>query len=145
MAFYGERFRRPDEEDIWEELRQMLKNSDTIEAQKKLQEARELEAFNKAWDRANGVGVETTSQAEPYLNYEDLFPQEKTKGQLTSMAMPLKQHSNNNFSPNKNQPQNNFGKLTSTPLNLLNKNPLEGFGQNSMNGFANKKEKKSIP
>ena len=26
MAFWGERFRRPDEEDLWEELRQMLAN-----------------------------------------------------------------------------------------------------------------------
>ena len=26
MAFYGERFRRPDEEDIWEELKYWLQN-----------------------------------------------------------------------------------------------------------------------
>ena len=26
MAFYGERFRRKDEEDIWEELKRMLMN-----------------------------------------------------------------------------------------------------------------------
>ena len=73
MAFYGERFRRSDEEDIWEELRQMLINSEALEAERKLQEARELEAFNKAWDEANGVGAETTSQSEPYLTYEELM------------------------------------------------------------------------
>ena len=50
MVFWLDRFRREDEEDIWEELKQMLKNSDKYEAEKKLQEARELEAFNKAWD-----------------------------------------------------------------------------------------------
>ena len=26
MAFYGERFQRPDEEDIWEELAKMISN-----------------------------------------------------------------------------------------------------------------------
>ena len=88
MAFYGERFQRPDEEDIWEELRQMLINSDTLEAQKKLQEVREIESFNKAWDRANGVGVETTSQAKPYLTYEELMDEIEDKtshGQPTDM------------------------------------------------------------
>ena len=57
MAFWLDRYRRPDEEDIWEELKQMLKNSDKYEAEKKLQEARELDAFNKAWDKANGVNT----------------------------------------------------------------------------------------
>ena len=61
MAFWLDRFRREDEEDIWEELKQMLKNSDKYEAEKKLQEARELEAFNKAWDKANGVNSESAS------------------------------------------------------------------------------------
>ena len=31
MAFWLDRFRREDEEDIWEELKQMLKNSDKYE------------------------------------------------------------------------------------------------------------------
>ena len=61
MAFWLDRFRREDEEDIWEELKQMLINSDKYEAEKKLQEARELEAFNKAWDKANGVNTESAS------------------------------------------------------------------------------------
>ena len=39
----------------------MLKNSDKYEAEKKLQEVRELEAFNKAWDKANGVNSESAS------------------------------------------------------------------------------------
>ena len=36
MSFWGERYRRPDEEDIWEELKQMLINSEALEAEKKL-------------------------------------------------------------------------------------------------------------
>mgnify|MGYP003296574180 CR=1 FL=1 len=31
MAFYGERFRRPEEEDIWEELKRMITNQPTEE------------------------------------------------------------------------------------------------------------------
>ena len=54
----------------------MLINSDKYEAEKKLQEARELEAFNKAWDKANGVNTETTSQKD-------------SKGKLTGMAAPV--------------------------------------------------------
>ena len=49
MSFWLDRFRRDDEDDIWEELKEMLKNSDKYEAEKKLQEVRELEAFNKGF------------------------------------------------------------------------------------------------
>ena len=47
MAFYGERFRRPDEEDIWEELRQMILNPPTEEeiALKKQQEQAQINAI----------------------------------------------------------------------------------------------------
>ena len=76
MAFWLDRFRREDEEDIWEELKQMLKNSDKYEAEKKLQEARELEAFNKAWDKANGVNTESASP-------------KNSKEKLTGMATPV--------------------------------------------------------
>ena len=78
MAFWLDRFRRPDEEDIWEEIKQMLKNSDKYEAEKKLQEARELEAFNKAWDKANGVNSESASQKD-------------SKEKLTGMATPIQE------------------------------------------------------
>ena len=33
MAFYGERFHRPDDEEIWEDLRYWLKNPITQEEQ----------------------------------------------------------------------------------------------------------------
>ena len=78
MAFWLDRFRRPDEEDIWEELKQMLINSDKYEAEKKLQEARELEAFNKAWDKANGVNTKSASQKE-------------SNGKPTGMASPIQE------------------------------------------------------
>jgi len=92
MSFWLDRFRREDEEDIWEELKQMLINSDKYEAEKKLQEARELEAFNKAWDKANGVGIESTSKKEPYLKYEDLLDTPKTlEGRSTDMVSPIKE------------------------------------------------------
>ena len=48
MAFYREYIRCTDEEDIWEQLKQILINSEAIKAEKKLQEAQEFEAFNKA-------------------------------------------------------------------------------------------------
>ena len=51
----------------------MLKNSDKYEAQKKLKEARDLEAFNKAWDKADGVSTEAIYQKD-------------SKGKLTGMA-----------------------------------------------------------
>ena len=76
MAFWLDRFRREDEEDIWEELKQMFINSDKYEAEKKLQEARELEAFNKAWDKANGVNTESASP-------------KNSKEKLTGMATPV--------------------------------------------------------
>ena len=76
MAFWLDRFLREDEEDIWKELKQMLKNSDKYEAEKKLQEARELEAFNKAWDKANGVNTESASP-------------KNSKEKLTGMATPV--------------------------------------------------------
>ena len=50
MAFYGELFRKKDEEDIWEELKRMLRNPPTEEeiALKKQQEQAKIdEAINR--------------------------------------------------------------------------------------------------
>ena len=128
MAFWLDRFRREDEEDIWEELKQMLLNSDKYEAEKKLQEARELEAFNKAWDKANGVNTESAPQKEPYLKQEDLLlPEDAEKYRqkqmnldnsnsqnLTGFASPLGQ---------KNQMGNTkVQRITTPPINLVNTN-----------------------
>ena len=46
MVFFGERFRRDDEEDIWEELRQMLLNAPSEEEQW-LNKKREQEYVDK--------------------------------------------------------------------------------------------------
>ena len=90
MSFWLDRFRRDDEDDIWEELKEMLKNSDKYEAEKKLQEARELEAFNKAWDKANGVDTDAISQGKSYLKKEKLLDKPKTLiGEPTGMATPM--------------------------------------------------------
>ena len=46
MSFWGERYRRPDEEDIWEELKQMLLNSPSEQeiALKKQEEQAKIDA-----------------------------------------------------------------------------------------------------
>ena len=103
MAFYGERFRRPDEEDIWEELKQMLLNppSEQEIALKKQQE--------QAW-------------IDSILN--KAFPE--NPNQQTEQALKT-----NNSSI--------------SPIGTLNQNSLEGFGQNSINGFTNKKKQSEFP
>ena len=103
MAFYGERFRRPDEEDIWEELKQMLLNppSEQEIALKKQQE--------QAW-------------IDSILN--KAFPE--NPNQQTEQALKT-----NNSSM--------------SPISTLNQKSLEGFGQNSINGFTNKKKQSEFP
>ena len=83
MTFYGERFRRPDEEDIWEELRQMLLNPPSQEEinLKKQQEQAKIDA---AMERM--FPDEKKVKKEPYLTKEELFGSE---GQATGMAAPL--------------------------------------------------------
>ena len=63
MAFYGERFRRPDEEDIWEELKQMLLNppSEQEIALKKQQEQAWIDLIlNKAFPENPNAQTEQT-------------------------------------------------------------------------------------
>ena len=122
----------------------MLINSDKYEAEKKLQEARELEAFNKAWDKANGVNTESAPQKEPYLKQEDLLlPEDAEKYRqkqmnldnsnsqnLTGFASPLGQ---------KNQMGNTkVQRITTPPINLVNtnKNLVSSFDA----GLKNKQE-----
>lgn len=103
MAFYGERFRRPDEEDIWEELKQMLLNppSEQEIALKKQQE--------QAW-------------IDSILN--KAFPE------------------NPNAQTGQTLKTNNS---SISPMGTSNQNILEGFGQNSINGFTNKKKQNEFP
>ena len=98
MAFWLDRFRREDEEDIWEELKRKMKNppSEQEIAQKKLGE--------QAW-------------IDSILN--KAFPE--NPNQQTEQTLKT-----NNSSI--------------SPIGTLNQNSLEGFGQNSINGFTNKKK-----
>ncbi len=103
MAFYGERFRRQDEEDIWEELMQMLLNlpSEQEIALKKQEEQAWIDSI-----------LDKAFPENPTLQTEQIFG------------------TNNN---------------SMLPMDTSNQNTLEGFGQNSINGFFNKKEKNEFP
>ena len=105
MAFYGERFHHKDEEDIWKQLKQMLLNpaSDEEIALNKHQEQAKIDlALEKMFPSV------AKPQADPYLNYEDLFDKSKTfVNKTTNMATSQK--------------------------------PLDGFGQNVLNGLNTNK------
>ena len=100
MAFWLDRFKKDDEDDIWEELRQMLLNppSEQEIALKKQEEQAKIDA---ALDRM--FPDEEKAQEEPYLKYEELFPQEE-RGELTGKAVP--------FGENLSKQFNLDGKLT---------------------------------
>ena len=120
MTFYGERFRRRDEEDIWEELRQMLLNphSEQEIALKKQEEQAKIDAtLEKMFPNVK------KPKTEPYLEYEDLFDKQKTLvGNPTGMAAPQRplegfgQNVLNELNINKNIFPD-LGKVTQKPLN----------------------------
>ena len=100
MTFYGERFHRKDEEDIWEQLKQMLLNPASEEeiALNKQQEQAKIDlALEKMFPSV------AKPQAEPYLNYEDLLPEKEFQNEkiksltepaeniLTNVAYPLEE------------------------------------------------------
>ena len=86
MTFYGERFQRDDEEDIWEQLKQMLLNQSSGQEMllKKQQEQAKIDlALEKMFPSV------AKPQADPYLNYEDLLPkQEILNGKIKSFTEP---------------------------------------------------------
>ena len=66
MAFWGERFRRPDEDDLWEELRQMIANPPSE------QEIMQKKKAEQAWIDSvleQAFPDEPKAQKEPYLTY----------------------------------------------------------------------------
>ncbi len=90
MAFWLDRFRREDEEDIWEELRQMILNAPSeneIALKNKEEQAFIDSILEKAFPDI------TKPQAEPYLKYEDLLDNvnPKDNGKLTGMATPIQE------------------------------------------------------
>ena len=77
MSFWLDRFRKEDEEDIWEELKQMLLNSPSEQeiALKKQEEQAKIDAVVERMF----PDIKKT-QGEPYLRYEDLLnPQDLQK------------------------------------------------------------------
>ena len=89
MTFWLDRFRKDDEEDIWEELKQMLleQPSDQEIALKNQQEQSKIDA---ALERM--FPDLPKQQSEPYLNYEDLFGDKKPPmGEVTGMAAPVQE------------------------------------------------------
>ena len=99
MAFYGERFRRPDEEDIWEELAKMISNppSEAELMQKKKEEQAWIDSILE-----QAFPEEAKPQKEPYLTYEELMDgiEDKTShGQPTGMAVPVQKGYVTNVKP----------------------------------------------
>ena len=89
MAFWLDRFRKDDEEDIWEELKQMLleQPSDQEIALKNQQEQSKIDA---ALERM--FPDLPKQQSEPYLNYEDLFGGKRQAFDgPTGMAAPIQE------------------------------------------------------
>ena len=89
MAFFGERFRRDDEEDIWEELRQIIANPPSE------QEIMQKKKAEQAWIDSvleQAFPDEPKAQKEPYLTYEELMEGIDDKipnGQATGMAVGI--------------------------------------------------------
>lgn len=134
MAFYGELFRKKDEEDIWEELKQMLLNSPS-EQEITLKKQEEQVKINAALERM--FPDLPKQQTEPYLNHEELFGTKKQPmGESTGMAAPPNSvFGQIPFTKNKFDLKNNFNELQNQPMNILNKNAIEDFGQKVVRGL----------
>lgn len=76
MSFWLDRFRKEDEEDIWEELKQMLLNSPSEQeiALKKQEEQAKIDAVVERMF----PDIKKT-QSEPYLRYEALYQKQLLK------------------------------------------------------------------
>lgn len=77
MAFWSERFRRPDEDDIWEELKYWLQNPVT-ETELALRDKEKQEYINSIMDLAFPA-ESLTKNKKPYLNYEELIDNSSKK------------------------------------------------------------------
>ena len=89
MVFWAERFRRDDEEDIWEELKRMITNQLT-EEEVFLKKKQEQAWIDSVLDKAFPEGKKDNKN--PYLKYEDLLDKPKQKtGDLTGMSVPIQE------------------------------------------------------
>ena len=118
MSFWGERYRRPDEEDIWEELKQMLLNSPSEQeiALKKQEEQAKIDAVVEKMF----PDIKKT-QGEPYLRYEDLLNPQGLQKRMQEQYMQ---------EDYQRLMQNSRGDLT--PQDILQK--MDMFSPKRMNG-----------
>lgn len=90
MAFYGERFRRDDEEDIWEELKRMLINP-IPEEEMTLKHQQEQAKIDTVLEKMFPSEVKQIRAQEPYLRYEDLLDDtSKNESRKVSLTNPQK-------------------------------------------------------
>lgn len=155
MAFYGELFRKKDEEDIWEELKRMLRNPPTEEeiALKKQQEQTKIdEAISRMFPD------EPKPAKEPYLTPEELLsPQDAERyrqkqmvqnnlnasgGEPTGFAAPITQNKQGGLIGN-TKVQQMFNK----PTNLVNQNNnlVQGLGNSLTQGASSLKKQNTFP
>lgn len=155
MAFYGELFRKKDEEDIWEELKRMLRNPPTEEeiALKKQQEQAKIdEAISRMFPD------EPEPAKEPYLTPEELLsPQDAERyrqkqmvqnnlnasgGEPTGFAAPITQNKQGGLIGN-TKVQQMFNK----PTNLVNQNNnlVQGLGNSLTQGANFLKKQNTFP
>ena len=99
--FWGEQFRRPDEEDIWEELKKMITNPPT-EEEIRLKKQQDQEWINSILDKA--FPNEPKIEKEPYLTLEELgfeVPEEESfAGKKYNRPMRLQGEVNKIHYPN---------------------------------------------
>ena len=119
MSFWGERYRRPDEEDIWEELKQMLLNSPSEQeiALKKQEEQAKIDAVVERMF----PDIKKT-QGEPYLRYEDLLNPQGLQKRMQEQYMQ---------EDYQRLMQNQQGEIT--PQDILQK--MDMFSPKRMNGI----------
>ena len=118
MSFWLDRFRKEDEEDIWEELKQMLLNSPSEQeiALKKQEEQAKIDAVVERMF----PDIKKT-QGEPYLRYEDLLNPQGLQKRMQEQYMQ---------EDYQKLMQNSRGDLT--PQDILQK--MDMFSPKRMNG-----------
>ena len=88
MAFYGERLKREDEEDIWEELKRMLMNP-ISEEEMTLKHQQEQAKINATLEKMFPSDMKQIRAQESYLRYEDLLDDtSKNESRKVSLTNP---------------------------------------------------------
>ena len=111
MAFYAERFRREDEEDIWEELKRMLMNPIPKE-EMTLKQQQEQAKIDATLEKMFPSEVKKIKMQEPYLKYEDLLA-DSSEYQSKKISLT--------------NPQNDIASKFNIPEELKEVQPVEEF------------------